>query len=168
MAAVKNFVPSIPSISGQQTWDDATMPGDGWRASQECGDVSGVMMMMRVMKTLFALHQPWECEIWPGYDPFLAQCLSKFDVAVEPTSGPGCPVSPLPPPRPPEGVGRGESGTPGGHIWTSISVAGAGQLLQGPGGWTLQRTNLVMVLTPPGVTLPARTSRVIRVTLIQD
>ena len=41
--------------------------------------------MMRVMKTLFALHQPWECEIWPGYDPFLAQCLSKFDVAVEPT-----------------------------------------------------------------------------------
>lgn len=44
-----------------------------------------ITIMIRVMKTLFALHQPWECEIWPGYDPFLAQCLSKFDVAVEPT-----------------------------------------------------------------------------------
>ena len=49
-------------------------------------DQAGVITLMRAMKTLFALHQPWECEIWPGYDPFVAQCLSKFDVAVEPTS----------------------------------------------------------------------------------
>ena len=86
--AVKNVVPSIPSISGQQTRDEATMPAR-WMAGPGLSrnvERSGVITtMMRVMKTLFALHQPWECEIWPGYDPFLAQCLSKFDVAVEPT-----------------------------------------------------------------------------------
>ena len=70
------------------------------------------------MKTLFALHQPWECEIWPGYDPFVAQCLSKFDVAVEPTSDIGrCASDHL-------RGGRGLVETPGGHIWGSISVPG--------------------------------------------
>ena len=39
--AVKIFVPSIPSISGQQTWDEATMAErDGWPGPhQECGDL---------------------------------------------------------------------------------------------------------------------------------
>lgn len=38
--AVKNVVPSIPSISGQQTWDEATMPAR-WMARplQECGEI---------------------------------------------------------------------------------------------------------------------------------
>ena len=91
------------------------------------------------MKTLFALHQPWECEIWPGYDPFVAQCLSKFDVAVEPTSDIGrCASDHL----------RG-----GGAWWRPRGAISGAQLVslvsQGPGGcWT----NLVMVLTPPGVT----------------
>ena len=121
---------------------------DGWRGLSRNVERSGVItiMMMRVMKTLFALHQPWECEIWPGYDPFLAQCLSKFDVAVEPTR------PRLAPPVSPDHLrGGGRPGTPGGHIWTSIRVRARPPGPQGPGGcWT----NLVMVVTPPGVTSP--------------
>ena len=43
--AVKIFVPSIPSISGQQTWDEATMAErDGWPGPhQECGDLRRVI-----------------------------------------------------------------------------------------------------------------------------
>ena len=46
--AVKIFVPSIPSISGQQTWDEATMAErDGWPGPhQECGDLRRVIRLM--------------------------------------------------------------------------------------------------------------------------
>ena len=107
------------------------MPGDGWRASQECGDVSGVMMMMRVMKTLFALHQPWECEIWPGYDPFLAQCLSKFDVAVEPTSGPGVQYLLCPLPDHLRGWGGGRAGPQGVISGPQLAWPGPGSSSRG-------------------------------------
>ena len=135
--AVKNVVPSIPSISGQQTWDEATMP-ERWMAGASSPrmwrDQSGVIIiLMRVMKTLFALHQPWECEIWPGYDPFVAQCLSKFDVAVEPTHQLVL-VTSISVSRPPEGGGEGW--VPQGVISGPQLGPGPGPLLlQGPGGW---------------------------------
>ena len=112
---------------------------------------SGVIILMRVMKTLFALHQPWECEIWPGYDPFVAQCLSKFDVAVEPTHQLGPSDQYLWVPT----TWGGEGGlcTPGGHIWTSIRTRARPPAP--PGARWLVETNLVMVLTPPGVTQPS-------------
>ena len=96
------------------------------------------------MKTLFALHQPWECEIWPGYDPFLAQCLSKFDVAVEPTSGPGVQYLLRPLPDHLRGWGGGRA-APQGVISGPQLVRwspGAGRARAEPG------TNLVIVLTP--------------------
>ena len=102
-------------------------------------------------------------------DPFLAQCLSKFDVAVEPTRGPQCPALAAEQPHPPpsggcqgggcRGRGAGPGAAPQGVISGPQLVScspGAGRATAQPG------TNLVIVLTPLlGPTLhPSSWSRV--------
>ena len=49
-------------------------------------------------------------------DPFLAQCLSKFDVAVEPTRGPQCPALAAEPPPPRQVVVRRWGAAGGGGL----------------------------------------------------
>ena len=105
-------------------WDDVLVISGMWRLTSECWN-----LCLPGMVSIMVSELSWEGSIWS----WPTQCLSKFDVAVEPTLGslkvqlrcitPPPLISwttwPL--------VTRGRrwplirSWTPGGHIWGSIS-----------------------------------------------